>query len=94
MIMEESREMLHDKDIPMHIWDEAWDEAARIVVYVQNHTLHRVLENKAPEEFFSSKKPEVSHLKLFGCPVYVHTHSKRKEDKIRSFRKEGYICGR
>ena len=30
MIMEAAREMLHDQDLPMHIWVEA----ARIVVYV------------------------------------------------------------
>ena len=23
----------------------------------------------------------------------IHSHSKRKEDKVRSLRKEGYICG-
>ena len=67
-IMEAARAMLHDQDIPMHIWAEA----ARTVVYVQNHTRHRVLENNTPEEAFSSKKPEVSHLRIFGCPVYIH----------------------
>ena len=52
MIMEAAREMLHDQYLPMHIWAEA----AKTVVYVQNHTLHRVLENKTLEEVFSSKK--------------------------------------
>ena len=41
-IMEAARAMLHDHDIPMHLWAEV----ARMVVYVQNHTPHRVLENK------------------------------------------------
>ena len=44
-IMEATREMLHDQDLPMHIWAEA----ARTMVYVQNHTPHRVLENKTQE---------------------------------------------
>ena len=52
-IMEAAREMLHDQDLPMHLWVEA----SRTSVYVQNHTPHRVLENEIPEEFFSSKKP-------------------------------------
>ena len=65
--MEAAKEMLHDQDLPMHLWAEA----ARIVVYVQNHTPHRVLENKTPEEVFG-KKPEVSHLRIFGCPIYIH----------------------
>ena len=57
-IMEVARAMLHDQDLPMHLWAEA----ARTVVYVQNRTPHRVLENKTPEEVFFGKKPDVSHL--------------------------------
>ena len=44
--MEVAREMLHDKDLPMKIWAEA----TRITLYVQSRTLHRVLDNKTPEE--------------------------------------------
>ena len=62
-IMEAAIEMLHDQDLPMHLWVEA----SRIVVYVQNRTPHRVLEKKTPEEAFSGKKPEVIHLRIFGC---------------------------
>ena len=35
-IMEVARAMLHDQDLPMHLWAEA----ARTTVYVQNCTLH------------------------------------------------------
>ena len=87
-IMEAARTMLHDQDIPMHIWAEA----SRTTVYVQNHTPHRVLKNKTPEEVFSGKKLEVSFLRIFGCPVYIHI-AKEKRTKLRSLRKEGYICG-
>ena len=66
--MEVARAMLHDQDIPMHLWAEA----ARIAVYVQNRTPHRVLEKKTPEEVFLGKKVEVSNLRIFGCPVYIH----------------------
>ena len=68
MIMEASRAMLHDQDLPMHLWAEA----ARTTVYVQNHTPHRVLENKTPEKVFSEKKPEVIHLRIFDCHVYIN----------------------
>ena len=60
--------MLGDQDLPMHLWIEA----TSTVVYVPNRTLHRVLENKTPEEVFFSKKPEVIQLRIFGCPVYIH----------------------
>ena len=57
-IMEAARPMLHDKDLPMHLWAEA----TRTSVYVQNRTPHRVLEKKTPKEVFSGKKLEVNHL--------------------------------
>ena len=75
--MEVARAMLHDQDLPMHLWAEA----VGTVVYVQNHSPHRVLEKKTPEEVFSSKKPEVSHLRIFNCPVYIHI-PKEKENQI------------
>ena len=56
--MEAARAMLHGRDLPMHIWAEA----AKTTMYVQNHTPHRVLDNKTPEEVFFGKKLQVSHL--------------------------------
>ena len=79
-----ARAKLHDQDLPMHLWAEA----ARTIVYVQNRTPHRVLENKTPEEVFSGKKLEVIHLRIFSCPICIHI-PKEKEDEVRSFRKEG-----
>ena len=65
MIMEAAKAMLYDQDLPMHLWVEASRES----MYVHNCTPHRVLENKTPEEVFSGKKLEVSHLRIIGCPV-------------------------
>ena len=45
-IMEAARAMLLDQDLPMHLGAEA----AITAVYVQNHTPHKVLKNKTPEE--------------------------------------------
>jgi transposase InsO family protein len=67
-IMEAVKAMIHDQGLLMHLWAEA----TRTTVYVQNKSPHHVLGNKTPEEMFTSKKPEVSHLRIFGCPVYVH----------------------
>ena len=87
-IMEAAREMLHDQDLPMHLWAEA----SRTVVYVQNHTPHRVLKSKTPEEVFSGKKPEVIHLKIFGCPVYINI-PKEKRTKLDLSGKKGIFVG-
>ena len=87
-IMEAAREMLHDQYLPMHLWAEA----ARIVVYVHNRTSHRVLKNKTPEEVFFGKKPEIKHLRKFGCPVYIHI-PKEKRTKLDPSGKKGIFVG-
>ena len=87
-IMEVAREILHDQDLPMHIWAEA----ARTAVYVHNHTLHKVPKNKTPEEVLFDKKPEVSHLKIFGCPMYIHL-PKEKRIELDPSRKKGIFVG-
>ena len=88
MIIEDAREMLHDKYIPMHLWVEA----AKTTVYVQKRTPHRVLENKTPEEVFPCKKPEVIHLRIFGCPIYIHI-LKEKRTKLDPSGRKGIFVG-
>ena len=43
--MEAVKTMIHDQDLPMHIWDEA----ARTTVYVHNRLSHSALGFKTPE---------------------------------------------
>ena len=75
-IMGVARMMLHDQGLPIHLWVEAWNTA----VYVQNRCPRRVLGMSTPEEAFSGKKPNISHLKFFGSPVYIHvTKDARKK---------------
>jgi hypothetical protein len=41
---------------------------------------------------FTRKKPEVSHLKIFGCPVFVHI-PKEKRNKLEPSGKKGIFVG-
>jgi len=41
---------------------------------------------------FSGEKPEVSHLKIFGCPVYVHV-PREKRSKLELSGKKGIFVG-
>ena len=41
---------------------------------------------------FSSKKPEVIHLRIFGCPVYIHI-PKEKRTKLDPLGKKGIFVG-
>jgi hypothetical protein len=46
MIMEAMNIMIHDQDLPMHLWEEE----ENTTLYMQNKSAHKVLENKKPEE--------------------------------------------
>eukprot|EP00253_Pinus_taeda_P032833 PITA_32833 len=60
--------MLHDQGLPLHLWVEAYNTA----VYVQNRCLHKILGMSTPKEASSGKKPDLSHLRIFGANVYMH----------------------
>ena len=66
--MEFVKYMIHDQDIPMYLWEEA----TKTTIYVHNIISHGTLGNNTAEEMFTIENPEVSHLKIFSCPVYIH----------------------
>ena len=41
---------------------------------------------------FSDERPEVSHLNIFGCPVYIHI-PKEKRPKLDPSGKKGLFVG-
>ena len=86
--MEVVKTMIHDQDLPMHLWDEA----IRAIVYVQKNISLSALGFKTPEVMFTRKKPTVSHLKIFGCPVFVHI-PKEKRTKLETSGKKGIFVG-
>jgi transposase InsO family protein len=73
-IMEVVKTTIHDQDLSMHLWVEA----TRTTIYVQNRLSHSALGFKTPKEMFFGKKLEVSHLKIFGCPMFVQISKERR----------------
>ena len=86
--MEAIKTMINDQDILMHLWVES----TRATIYVQHIISHSALGFKTSEEIFTGKKPEVSHLKIFGYPVFVHIRKEKKPIWILLGRKE-YLLG-
>eukprot|EP00253_Pinus_taeda_P002330 PITA_02330 len=80
--------MLHDERLPKFLWAEA----ANTTVYVQNRCPHQALGSKNPEEMFTGKKPDVSHFRIFGNPVYFHM-PKEKKNKLGASGKKGLFVG-
>jgi hypothetical protein len=86
--MEAVKTMIHDQDLPIHLWEEV----ARTTVYVQNRLSHSALGFKTTEQMFSRKKLEVRHLKIFGYPMFVHI-LKEKRTNLDPSGKKGIFVG-
>ena len=69
-----------------------WAEACNTVVYVKNHCPHRVLSVSTPTESFISRKPDISHLKIFGSSVYIHV-TKDARKKLEPTAEVGIFVG-
>ena len=80
--------MIHDQSLPMFLWAEA----SRTIVYVQNICPHKIVKNMTLEEAFIGVKPEVGHLQIFGCPVYIHV-PKEKRTKLEPSGKKVTFVG-
>ncbi len=66
--------MLNEKNLPNYFWAEA----IVTVMYIMNRTPTTVVHGMTPEEKFTGKKPNVSHLKVFGYIAYVHVPNEKK----------------
>jgi hypothetical protein len=86
-IVEATRAMLHDQDLPMMLWVEA----CNTTVYVQNRSPHRILEDKTLEEAFTGVKPEIGHLRIFSCPIYIHVPKDKRMNLEPSGRKGLFV---
>jgi hypothetical protein len=62
------------------------------MVYVKNCCPHRVIGMSTPEEAFTSKKPDVSHFKIFGSSVYVCV-TKNTRKKLEPTAEVGIFLG-
>ena len=63
--------MLNEAHLPPTFW---WDAVAAFV-HVHNRSLTSALSDstaKTPYKLWYKSKPDVSHLRVFGCTTYVH----------------------
>ena len=67
-IMEAALSMLHASGLPMMTF---WGEAVSTAVYLKNRSPHKALELETPEQAWTGNKPNVSHLRTFGCAAYA-----------------------
>ena len=68
VIAEIARCMLNEKNMPRCFWADAVFTAVYLINRSPTTSVHII----TPEEAWSGRKPDLSHLRIFGCVCYVH----------------------
>ncbi|KAK4258396.1 hypothetical protein QN277_007851 [Acacia crassicarpa] len=74
-LLDMARSMLKGKHIPRTFWAEAVQCAA----YLLNRCPTKSVKYKTPDEAWSGRKPDVSHLRIFGCIAYAHIPDQKRK---------------
>lgn len=74
-LMERARCMLLNANLQKCYWGEAVTTAA----YITNRCPTRSISYATPEELWSGKKPNLKHLRVFGCEVMVHVPDAKRQ---------------
>jgi hypothetical protein len=75
--MEAARSMLYGKKVPL----ELWGEAVMCATHIQNRKISGT-NDVTPFELWTGSRPDVSYLRVFGSPAFVHIpdETRRKLD--------------
>uniref|UniRef100_A0A251VGU8 Putative zinc finger, CCHC-type n=1 Tax=Helianthus annuus TaxID=4232 RepID=A0A251VGU8_HELAN len=88
-LMELSRSMMKLKRLS-HVF---WAEAVSCATYLINRATTKGVQDIAPQEAWSERKPNVSHLRIFGSVAYSHIpkqHRGKLDDKTEKVIMIGY----
>jgi hypothetical protein len=51
---------------------ELWAEASNCALYLRDRLIGKYLPEMTPYEAWFGRKPNLSHLRMFGCSAYMH----------------------
>lgn len=98
-IMNSARTILFQANLSSAFFGQAVTYAVQILNYRISKSDPE--KKKSAEELFTSKKPNIKYLRIFGCDVYVHAHDAKKLDErstkcifigIDNVHHQGYRC--
>ena len=67
-IMNMARSRLKEK----HLSNEYWGDAIICSIYIMNRSPTKSVKNQVPQEAWSCKNNNISHLRISGCVAYAH----------------------
>ncbi|KAM1484192.1 hypothetical protein EV2_037025 [Malus domestica] len=83
-IIDMARSMLKEKNLPK----ELWAKAVACSIYLLNRCPTKSVKRMTPQEAWSGYKPNVAHLRVFGCVAYAQV----PEAKRRKLDNRGEKC--
>ena len=89
ILIEEARAMLAEANLDPRFWAEALNTACKL----KNISPTAPLEDVCPEEAWSGKKPNLQHLRVFGCLAYGQIPEQKRKKwnlKAKEFMFVGY----
>jgi len=79
-LVELTRAMLVDSDLPEFLWEPAVAHA--VYLWNMSYTTSLRLGNQTPYQVWYGKKPNISHLREFGAPVWVLLQGQNVQQKM------------
>ena len=55
-----------------HLLNRLWAEAVATAAYLRNCSATTALDGRTPYEMWYGRKPNLGHLRVFGCTAYAH----------------------
>ncbi|KAI0496428.1 hypothetical protein KFK09_022744 [Dendrobium nobile] len=88
-LVEATRAMLAEYSLPKYFWAEAVNTAC----YVLNRVNVRAKLEKTPYEILKGRTPNLSHLHVFSCKVFIQNNVKSHLEKLDPKSDEGVFLG-
>ena len=89
VLEEMSRTMLNEQSAPKQFWAEAVNTAC----YIINRAMIRPILKKTSYELLKGRKPNISHLRPFGCKCFILNNGKDNLGKFDAKSDEGILLG-
>ncbi|KAH9800568.1 hypothetical protein KPL71_000711 [Citrus sinensis] len=84
-LIDKTRCLLINSKLPRSLWAEAVSTAS----YMVNKSPSSAIGFKTPEELWSGRPGKYEHLRVFGCPAYVHV----RQGKLDAIATKGIFVG-
>ena len=81
--------MLTEANLP----SQFWFHCLMAVIHVLNRCPTTSLTGKTPHEAWFKKKPDVSHLRVWGCLAYVHVQKDKRKESFSSHMEKCIFVG-